>query len=130
VVINGGQQGRIGRFVDARGVVKNFILHGLLNRIGQLEAVAAEELDAVVAPWIMRGRDDHAGLKSMCSCKEGDRRSGDDSCAFDAHSCFTQACGESSRDPGARLASVAPEHNLGLRVISFCYGVGERVAEG
>ena len=36
-------------------MVKNFLFHSQFNRIGELEAIRAEELDAVVLPGIVRG---------------------------------------------------------------------------
>ena len=104
--------------------MEDLIFHGHLDRIGQLEAVAAEELDAVVAPGIVGGGDDHAGLKSMCPGEEGDGRSGDNPRAYDARSCFAQAGSESGRDPGTGLAGVAPQNNLGLRAVSLRSGAG------
>ena len=37
-------------------------LYRLLDRVGQLEAIGAEELDAVVVEGIVRGRDHHTEI--------------------------------------------------------------------
>ncbi len=66
------------------GVVKDFVFHGELERVGEFEAVAAEELDAVILPGIVGGGDDDAGLKAVGAGEKGDGGGGDDAGALDA----------------------------------------------
>ena len=109
--------------------MEDFVLHGQFDRVGELESVAAEELDAVVSPRIVRGRDDHAGLKSMCPCQEGDGRSGDDARAFDAGSGLAQTGSECGGDPRAGLARIPAEDDFGL-CSRLAQGVTQRQATG
>ena len=127
VVLDRGQAGRIGSFA-LRCVMQDLVLHGQLDRVGELEAVGAEELDAVVAPGIVRGGDDHAGLKSMSAGKKGDGRSGHNARALDADAGLTQAGGERGGNPGAGLAGVAAEDHFGLGG-RFAQGVAQRQAD-
>ena len=100
VVLNGRQGGGIGG-CDLRGVVEDFVFHGQFHYVGQLEAVRAEELDAVVLPGIVRGGDDDPGLKSVLADEEGDGGRGYDAGAFDAGSGGAEAGGDGGGDPGA-----------------------------
>ena len=111
-------------YFDLCRVMQNLVLHGQLHHIGQLEAVRAEELDAVVLPGIVRGGDDHARLKSMCVGQEGHRRGGNNARALDAHTCLTQPRGQRGRDPLARFARVAAQDHLG-----FSSNLAQRVAQ-
>ena len=116
VVLEGGvvfdrrQRGGIGSVVLG-GVVEDFVFHGQLDRVGQLEAVGAEELDAVVAPGIVGGGDDNARLKPMGAGEEGDGRGGHDAGAFNAGAGGAQSGGEGGGDPGAGLAGVAAKED-------------------
>src|ERR1700722_9912923 len=40
---------------------ENFLLNGQFVRVRQFVSIAREYLDAIVSPWIMRGRDHHSG---------------------------------------------------------------------
>ena len=106
------------------GVIENLLFHGQFNRVGQLESVGAEELDAVVLPGIVRCRDDHAGVEAVRAGKKRDGRCSDDACAFHLRARPAQGLGERGGDPGAGLACVAAEQNLGLG-----RGLSQRVAE-
>ena len=41
-------------------------LDGVLKFVGELVAIRAEDLDAIVVPGIVRGRDDDAGGEIRC----------------------------------------------------------------
>ena len=82
IVFDGRKRCGIGD-VDLRGVVQDLVFHGQFDRVGQLESVAAEELDAVVLPGIVRGGDDDAGVEAVRAREKRDGRSGDDAGAFD-----------------------------------------------
>ena len=95
--------------------MEDLVFHRQLDRVGELEAVGAEELDAVVAPGIVRGGDDHAGVEAVRARQEGDGRGGHDARALDARSGW--------RRPAARVAAIQgldsrvsrPRITLGLR---------------
>ena len=123
IVLDGGQGSGIGRGNVLRGVMEDLVFHRQLHRVGQLESVAAEELDAVVLPGIVRGRDDHAGMKAMGARQKGHGRCGHNARALDPRSRLTQSGGQHGSDPRAGLARVAAQDHLGLRGF-------ERVAEG
>jgi hypothetical protein len=129
VVFDGGQRGRVGGVgalsFDLCRVMEDFFLHRQLDGIGQLEAVRAEELDSVVLPGIVRGRDHHPRLKAVGAGEEGDGRGGHNARAFDADAGLAQSGGESGGDPGAGLACVAAQNDARL-----CGGVAQGVAEG
>ena len=78
--------------------MEDFLFHRQFDGIGQLEAVRAEELDAVVAPGIVGGGDDYAGLKSVGAGEEGYGRGGHDAGAFNACSGW--------RRPAAKMAAI------------------------
>ena len=129
VVFDGRQGGGIGRG-DLGGVMEDFVFDGELDGVGELEAVGAEELDAVVLPGIVRGGDDDAGVEAVL-CGRGRRRRGwgrrrriSTLCA-----CLAEAGGEGGGDPGAGLAGVAAEEDFGV-VGDFAEGVGEGEADG
>ena len=81
--------------------MKDLVFDGEFDRVGQLEAVAAEELDAVVLPGIVRGGDDDAGLEAVLTREEGDGGSGHNTRALDCCACLAQAGGEGGGDPRA-----------------------------
>ena len=95
-------------------MVEDFVFHGELNGVGKLVAVGAEKFDAVVAPGIVRGGDDYAGLKRMGAGEEGDGGGGNDAGAFNACIGGTETGGKDSCDPGAGFAGIAAEKNGGL----------------
>ncbi len=127
IVLDSGKTLRIGD-LDLRGVVKNLVFHGQFHRVGQLEAVRAEELDAVVLPRIVRCRDHHARMETMRAREKRDRRRGDNARAFNLCAGFAQACGQRGRDPRAGLARVAAEKHFGFRC-GFAQRVGQRQSD-
>jgi hypothetical protein len=48
-----------------RSIVQDLFLHCQFNSVGELESIGTKQLDAVVAPRIVRGRNHHAGLKPV-----------------------------------------------------------------
>ncbi len=113
IVDDGREGGGVGR-VDLGGVLEDFVFHGQLDRVGELEAVAAEELDAVVLPWIVGGGDDDAGLETVGMGEEGDGWGGHDAGGFNAGAGGAKAGGEGGGDPGAGLAGIAAEDDFGI----------------
>jgi hypothetical protein len=86
-----------------------------LGCVGQLVAIGAEELDAVVLPGIVRGRDDHARGEAMRVGEVRDRRRGDDPGVLDRSSAGCEARGQARRNPVGGLAGVHAEEDVGLR---------------
>ena len=70
------------------GVEEDLALHGELEHVGELEAVGAEELDAVVLPGIVGGGDDDAGIEAVMAGEEGDGWGGDDARGLDLRACL------------------------------------------
>ena len=100
--------------LDLRGMAEDIVFHGKLDRVGELESVCAEELDAVVAPGIVRGGDDDAGPEAMGAGEECNGGGGDDASGLDGGSGGAEARGEGGGDPGAGLACVATKQDGGL----------------
>ena len=78
---------------------EDLVFDGDLGGVGELVAVGAEELDAVVLPGIVRGRDDDAGGEFVRAGEEGDGGGGDDAGALDGGSAGGEAGGEGGGDP-------------------------------
>ena len=109
--------------------MKDLVLHGQLKRIGQFESVASEELDAIVDPGIVRGRDDHAGVKAVRARQESNRRSRHNAGTLHVCSCPAQSSGKRGRDPRARFAGITTQDDSRLGS-NFSKGVAEGQASG
>ena len=94
-------------------VAEDFSFDGDFGGVGEFEAVGAEELDAVVLPGIVRGRDDDAGGEVVRAGEEGDGGSGDDTGGFDRGTTSGEACGERGGDPVRGFASVLADEDTG-----------------
>src|SRR5208282_3789108 len=101
VVLNRRKRTGVGN-LHLRRVMQNLLLHRQLDRIGQLESVAAKELDAVILPGIVRCGNDHAGMEPMSAGEKRDRWRGDHASALRIRPGLTQSGGEGRSDPGAR----------------------------
>jgi len=112
---NVGHQAAGGGLVGGElvNVLEDLGLDPMLDLVGELHAVAAEELDAVVLPGIVRGGNDDAGGESVGAGEVGDAGSGEDTGAGEGASGIAQAKGESFGDPSAGLAGVLPENDFG-----------------
>ena len=86
-------------------MTQNVFLDRGFYRVRKLESVAAEELDSVVAPWIVRGRNHHAGVKAVGSRQKRHCWSGHHSALSTARPVSRSAA-----------ASVAAIHGLDSRV--------------
>ncbi len=95
-------------------VLEDFGFDLLLDLVGELHAVGAEELDAVVLPGIVRGGDDDAGGKAVGAGEIGDAGGGEHAGAGKAASGIRQAAGQGFGDPGAGFAGVLPEDDAGV----------------
>ena len=95
-------------------MAEDFGFDGELGGVGELVAVGAEELDAVVLPGIVRGGDDDAGGEAVGAGEEGDGGRGDD--AGDSRPMAppaVEAGGEGGGDPVGGLAGVLAEEDAG-----------------
>src|SRR5262249_50108590 len=81
-----------------------------LGLIGKLITIAAEDLDTVVLPGIVRGGDDHAGGKAPRVRQVGNAGRGDDSCALHRNTGLAEAAREGVGYPGTRFAGVLANH--------------------
>ena len=117
-----GQHGRT--FAFALGtfqffeVIEDLRFDLVFDFVGELEAVGAEDLDAVVGPGIVRGRDHDAGGEAVGAGEVGDAGRGDDAGAGDLRACAVQTTGEGAADPVAGFAGVLPDENRGANVFS------------
>src|ERR1700677_2382064 len=109
--------------------MEDLVLHGQFHLIGKFEAIRAEELDAVVAPGIVRGGDDHAGAEPMGMREKCDCGGRHNAGAFNAGSGSAQAGGKSGGDPGARFARVTAQNDGGVDGLA-AQGVGQGQANG
>src|SRR5580692_2498533 len=105
---------------------EDFSFNSQFGGIGELESVGTEELDAIVLPGIVGGRDDNSGSEAARAGQEGNSRSSDDACRLDR---CTDAGGHNTRRnrgsyPDAGLASIHTEQYS--RVQS---GASERMCE-
>jgi hypothetical protein len=82
-----------------------------LHLIRQLVTVTAEDLDAVVLPWIVRGGDDDARAEAVLLCEECDGRRCNHACKFGLGAAFAQAAHKCRRDPWSALSRVHAEHD-------------------
>ncbi len=89
------------RWGGGREPAEDLVFDGELSGVGKLVTIRAEDLDAVVLPGIVRGRDDDAGSKSVGARQEGDGRCGDDAGALDRGSASSQASRKRSGNPCA-----------------------------
>src|SRR5581483_757187 len=85
---------------------ENFAFDLVLDRIGEFVAVTGEDLDAVIAPWIVRRGDDHAGVVSQSPRQTSDSGCGDHAGAIYPHSRRSQPAGQRVADPAAGLARI------------------------
>ena len=90
-------------------VGKDVGLDFVFQLVGELVAVGAEDLDAVVLPGIVRGRDDDPGGETIGAREVRHARRGDDAGAHHLHLRGLQPGGQDRADPGARFARVLPD---------------------
>ena len=93
--VEGGEGELVGRGFE---VGEDAFFNGELGRVGELVAVGAEELDAVILPGIVRGGDNDAGRKAVGGGEVGDGGRGDDAGVFDRRAAFGEAGGEGGGD--------------------------------
>ena len=127
-LIDGGHVQRGEGELVGRGfeVGEDALLEVELGRVGQLVAVRAEELDAVVLPGIVRGGDDDAGREAVRGGEVSDGGRGDDACVFDRGAALGEAGGEGGGDLVRGLAGVHAEQQA--RVAAK--GLRKRKADG
>ena len=81
-------------------------LDRVLQLVGELVAVGAEDLDAVVPPGIVRGRNHDARRHAVGAREIRDARRGDDAGADHLHLRAAKSSRQHGADPCARLARV------------------------
>jgi hypothetical protein len=125
-------QGRLGNFesgfVAGRRILElgeDFFFDGEFAGVGELEAVAGKNFDAVVGPGIVRGGDDDAGGHAAGARQKGDSGSGDDAGAVHVDADGGETLGDAVGDPAAGFASVLADDGLGAP-----HGAHQVVAEG
>src|SRR5215813_15566477 len=85
-------------------------------RIRQLKAISGEDLDSVVSPRIVRGRDNYARVKLPRAREIRDSGRGDHACTVDFHAKRHQSRSDPVRDPSAGFARVLANDYSGARV--------------
>ncbi len=103
----------------------DFVLDAEFGFVGELVAVVAEDLDAVVLPGIVAGGDDDASGEAVLAGEEGDGGGGDDAGEGDVGTGGVEAGGQGGGDPAAALAGVGA-HDDADGVVRF----GELCREG
>ena len=99
-------------------VGKDLGLDLVLQFVRELIAVGSKDLDAVVVPWIVRGRDHDAGGKSIGSGQIGNAGCRDNSRADYPGPRRLQASRQDRTDPGTRFAGVLPDQDARVFVPS------------
>ena len=87
---------------------------GMFQLIGELVAVCAEDLDAIVLPGIVRRRNHDAGGELVEARQIRNPRGRDHAGADHLDLCRLQPCRQSGANPCARLARVLADHGLRL----------------
>src|SRR5271165_4483572 len=83
----------------------------MLQLVRELIAVGAKDLDAIVLPWIMRGRDHDAGGKAIGASQIGNAGRRYNSRADNFDPCRLQASRQGGADPGTRFSGVLPNQD-------------------
>jgi hypothetical protein len=87
-------------------VLSDTCFQDFFDGIGEFHSSVREELYAVVVKRVVRGGDDHAGLKIILANEAGDAGSGDNASERDGSAALGQAGGEDRGDVWARFAGV------------------------
>ena len=83
-----------------------------LNRVGELHALAAKELDAVELRRIVRSRDDDAAIKLVLNGEQRHGRCRDNAAAVRAAALGHNASSQSALEHGARKTRIATDANV------------------
>ncbi len=110
-------------------VMKDLVFDGELFVVGKFEPIRAEQLDAVVAPGIMRGGNHHARMEPMRMRKKGHPRRRDHARALHLRSRAPQSGCKRGRDPWARFAGIAAQQHARIGC-GFAQRVPERHSGG
>ncbi len=94
---------------------EDFLFDEVFFGIGQLEAVVAEDLQAVVLVGIVRSRDHDAGDERTGAREVGHAGGGDHAGVTHANALAGQASGHHFRDPRSAFARVRADHDLRAR---------------
>ncbi len=97
-------------------VGKDVGFDGMLELVGQLVTVGAENLDAIVVPGIVRGGNHDARSESVLARQVGDARRGDHTGADDRALRSFEPAAQYLADPGAGLTSVLPDYDARMRI--------------
>ena len=92
---------------------ENFFFDGEFALVGEFEAVAGENFDAVIGPGIVRRGNHHAGGQRSRAREVGDAGSGDDAGTVDVDANGGETFGDAVGDPRAGFARVLANHGLG-----------------
>ena len=99
-------------------VLENIGFQFELDGIREFHAGVREKLHAIVVVRIVRGGNNHAGLKIVLADETGDARGGDD--AREGHGCASvfEPGGEEGSNVGAGFAGVHADENVGGRMFA------------
>ena len=98
---------------------ENFLLNRDFMRVRQFVPVAGEHLDAIVGPWIVRRRDNHAGGILAGARQVGNARRRYYPRAVNFNSAGGQPQRHPIGDPGAGFTRILPDHRASLSVASL-----------
>lgn len=102
----------------AGAMLKNVGFELFFDGIGELHARVREKLDAIVLVRIVRGGDDHTGLKIILADEAGDPGSGNDSRKSNRCAGMLQPRSEESGDVRAGFASIHADQGVGSGVFA------------
>jgi len=110
-------------------MLENVSFQLFFHGVGELHACVGEEFYAVVVVGIVRGGNDHAGLKIILADEAGNARGGDYAGESYRTAALCEASSEESGDVRAGFASVHADEDVSGRVLAkkIC---GERTASG
>src|ERR1700730_15849899 len=92
-------------------LVEYLFFNSEFHRVGQFVTIWTEQLDPVVLPGIVRGRNNDARRETVRMSEKADSSRRDNACALYRRSSADKARGESSGNPVAGLASVHAKQN-------------------
>jgi len=94
---------------------KDFLLNRQFACVTKLESVPGKNLDPVIGPWVMRGRNHYARGQIARAGQVSHSRCRDHAGAVDLHAHCSQSLGHAVGDPPARFSRILPDDGLGSR---------------
>ena len=97
---------------------KNFLFDGQFNFVGELIAIAAEDLYPIIRPGIVGGRDHDASIEIQLANQVCDAWSGDNTSRRNFCRPGSKASSNRIRDPCTRFACILANHNARAALVA------------